>query len=593
MARRQRPSVSVVGGIVCALVLSATSGARALYLDDEQNVTMRARIYSHLSIRTQDSQEQTFPTVKAGQMVQNRYFFNPELDAKLIDYTGWMTGTFLDWMKPDDLRFRVAGWGYYDGIYDYGPEQFNRDQKLFNASFQDPVPPGPQTPAGGWSIRSTRVRSSANNQTFKAVFGDYSIENPRKIYAYGRRVNELYLSYSKGPYFFRLGRQSISWGESDTIALLDQTNPFNVSVAAPGLFQDIDEARIPLWTLRGSVNLFDVSGPLSSGVLEGYLVPGNIDVNFSDLPQQGISPYSPGGPNPQVLVNKQAPRLQLQSVLVDHRPNQTFKNSRWGIRLQTVLNRTFTLQGWVYRTFPTAPVPRKVGFTNAAGNPDFLVINGQRINVTEIVHKLTTVYGLAGTAFAEPLDSIVRMNFQLFQNEPGFIPEENLGIGMNPLLHDGNVPRADIMRFEIGLDRFFFFRPLNPTNSFVLSTSVVGNVNFDETDNRDFRAGPLKQYAQPLDAPAPNAQDFVQLQQFEGQMQITVQTDYMHGRIQPRVTVAAWNRGTYFMHPSVIYRLRDWLLLSADYVHIGGMYQSAGYFRDRDQLGFRVTYQLN
>ena len=41
-------------------------------------------------------------------------------------------------------------------------------------------------------------------------------------------------SYAKGPVFFRVGRQAISWGESDTVAMLDQNNPFDLTLAAPG-----------------------------------------------------------------------------------------------------------------------------------------------------------------------------------------------------------------------------------------------------------------------------------------------------------------------------------------------------------------------
>ena len=49
----------------------------------------------------------------------------------------------------------------------------------------------------------------------------------------------MYVSLTKGRVFLRVGRQTISWGESDTIALLDQSNPFDVTRAIPGVLQDI------------------------------------------------------------------------------------------------------------------------------------------------------------------------------------------------------------------------------------------------------------------------------------------------------------------------------------------------------------------
>ena len=52
-------------------------------------------------------------------------------------------------------------------------------------------------------------------------------------------------------------------------------------------------------------------------------------------------------------------------------------------------------------------------------------------------------------------------------------------------------------------------------------------------------------------------------------------------------------RGTFAVHPTLIYRWNDSLLFQADYQYITGAYQSLGFFRDRDQVSFRVTYQLN
>ena len=78
------------------------------------------------------------------------------------------------------------------------------------------------------------------------------------------RFNEMYFNFTKGPLFVRIGRQAISWGESDTVALLDANNPFNQTLAIPGVFQDVDEARIPLFTLRTTYNLFERWEPISS-----------------------------------------------------------------------------------------------------------------------------------------------------------------------------------------------------------------------------------------------------------------------------------------------------------------------------------------
>lgn len=582
MVKRLGSRPAGAGMLVLAAFAFLGSRAQAVYLDPDQNVSLRARIYSQAGVRLEDSQVDTVPETEAGQLVQHRNFYNPELDAKLTPYTTWMAGTPLRWLAPDDLRFRVAAWGFYDGIYDYGSSQFGEQQRLVNSTIGD----FQERPRRAWFIEGPELNPAAS--TLSEIFPDAEGLRPRDIYANDQRVNELYLSYVKGPLFVRLGRQSISWGESDTIALLDQNNPFDTTLAAPGIFQDLEEARIPLWTLRASYNLFDVFGPFSSGAVEAYWVPGDIDTNTGTLPLLTASPYSPRGDDPQN--NPALQFLPVQFVLFDHIPPERFENSRWGVRLQTVVNRFFTVQAWYYTHFPNAPVPRKAPLVPVADS------GGTQLFITETVHELTAVVGLANTFFFEPLDGIVRMEAEYFDNEPAFVPEINLGIG-NPavpnqlalLEYVGDVPKADFLRWEVGFDRFFFLRFLNPANSFTLVSAVVGSWNLSETSVHDFRfAGQRKPGTEGL-----SPDDFVQLKPVEVFVQSAIQTDYMHGRLTPRMTTVLHSRGTYLLHPTIDYRWADWLIFNVGVIHIGGAYQSFGFFRDRDQASFRVTFQLN
>jgi hypothetical protein len=70
----------------------------------------------------------------------------------------------------------------------------------------------------------------------------------------------------------RIGRQFISWGETDGIRLLDLINPQDLRFsppAAPNLF-NLDETRIPAWGLRA---LYTVR-PVSNTILEFFALPG-------------------------------------------------------------------------------------------------------------------------------------------------------------------------------------------------------------------------------------------------------------------------------------------------------------------------------
>ena len=117
------------------------------------------------------------------------------------------------------------------------------------------------------------------------------------------------------------------------------------------------------------------------------------------------------------------------------------------------------------------------------------------------------------------------------------------------------MPKADFLRFLLGYDRFFFFRPLNPSNSFVLSMAFNGQINISENDENDYRyATPKPGKAQAEVGPVPGVPacdnpsalgpvaqacvstpntNFQDLYKFEGFLQTALQTDYMHGKLSP------------------------------------------------------------
>jgi Protein of unknown function (DUF1302) len=671
-------------GVAAVLCCEATS--EAYYLDSGRNFDVRLRAYSQLGIMTQNSAREGCVPVKlldgtvlpidprtcpppysAGDLGQNRNFYNPEFDAKLTDYTkGAADVPGLQWIAPDELKFRFAWWGFYDGLYDYLAPEWPAHLRNPNNRF---------APA---QFGITRFSQTSNiNRSY--TFEDQN-KNPRKIYGTRNRINELYLDYTKGPVFVRVGRQAISWGESDTIALLDVQNPFDLTLGAPGFFQDVDEARIPLWTLRTTVKLVDNWKFLSSGFIDAYVVPGIIDTTVPINPiTYGVSPFNPDVPNPQgslfigptknQVVNQDP---SLHTVVVDHLPENTWANTRWGMRLQGLLFRDYTVQGWFFRTFNQQPVPllsSESGFTLASKNKTTLVDdrgfrtpicldgNGNRIPqsingvstsgtegrtpagrtcgwkapvVTSLNRRLESVIGLAGTWYSELLNGIVRAEAEYFVDELAFIPMVNLNprvqipesIRANKSLGLGyrknivnTIPTADYLRWVIAYDRFFFFRPLNPTNSFVLSMAYNSSYNLSETAGRDFRspqAKPGKSQAQsiitgvgttcvkgkhsrnnPLCVTAVPT-SFEDQYKYEGFLTTAIQTDMLHGKLSPRIAIITDVSGIFAFQPTVTYRVNDNFLLSATYLAIAtDRVFSIGTFQAHDMVQLRATVQLN
>ena len=130
---------------------------------------------------------------------------------------------------------------------------------------------------------------------------------------------EFYFDLSRGPLFFRLGRQNLSWGETDIFRLLDNINPLDNTFG--GISEELDDRRIPLWMLRGSYNLGTL-GPLSSITLESFWVPGSLETQVAPMAPTG-TPYAPP-----------APILPMEQRIIG--PEREMASSRWGVRLMSL-----------------------------------------------------------------------------------------------------------------------------------------------------------------------------------------------------------------------------------------------------------------
>src|SRR5438105_2986011 len=224
----------------------------------------------------------------------------------------------------------------------------------------DPLIPGSQSPS-----------DNIKGESF--TFNDEN-KNARHIYGKRNRINELYLNYKSGPLTLRAGRQSISWGESDDIVFMDRLNAFDLTLGAPGFFQDLDEARIPFWALRATYKIAERWNWLSSVFGEAFVVPGVVDTTVPIDPMVGgVSPFSPDVADPQLLANDLIRRngfdprnfQGVHLVVVSRQPEQTWSNTRWGAKLTGVVARDYTVNAWFAREFPVAPVPLLTGAPSA------------------------------------------------------------------------------------------------------------------------------------------------------------------------------------------------------------------------------------
>ena len=77
-------------------------------------------------------------------------------------------------------------------------------------------------------------------------------------------------------------------------------------------------------------------------------------------------------------------------------------------------------------------------------------------------------------------------------------------------------------------------------------------------------------------------------------LQTTLQTDYLHGKLEPRVTMILDVQGIFAFAPALTYRINDSFLFSGTYLAIEGSRRAGlAVFRGHDMVQLRLTYQLN
>ena len=87
---------------------------------------------------------------------------------------------------------------------------------------------------------------------------------------------------------------------------------------------------------------------------------------------------------------------------------------------------------------------------------------------------------------------------------------------------------------------------------------------------------------------------FEDARKFESFLQAAVQSDYLHGKLQPRLVVIADPSGIFGFAPTATYRVSDSFPVTATYLAIAASHEAGrGTFRDHDMVQLRLTYQLN
>ena len=545
--------------------------AWAIFLDQEETLRFNGRVYNRSTYATQDAADNTRlrTPYNSWNMMQNRTFIQMELRHNLTEliagrYKGLLAPLHyalapLQFLDPDDMDYFVTYRGEYDGVWDYGPD-------VFSENF---------------------VRNSAGDPL-----------HTRQRLRHRHRLFEGYIDFTKGPLFIRLGRQNLSWGETDVFRLIDQINPLDASFG--GFLIALDERRIPLDMLRTIYGLGS-RGPFSEIDVEGY-------VALDDEVAEGVPTGSPWA----------TPNLPGINGFLK-KPARNFTDARGGVRIIGVLG-DFTFSVAHYYTYLDAPTLRVVTPTRAGTPPINLgafqdaVANGQtsRFLVDHFhANQWFPKVQISGAtlSFSVPkLSAVVRSELAYFYAEPFFLnsaPNQILGpaitgtitpgyrqVGIDPvngkplLRYKSNIDRSDVVRWSLGLDINRYIRFLNPSQSFVISGQVFGSHFLSFNSKPLTKAAPnfdFAHFAVPVRDPHRNNQAFVNMDPYQIINTLSVSTSYYSGVVSPALVFLYDWQGSWLVQPGVTF-VRDPFRLTVQYNYLDGQFNGIGFLRDRDNV---------
>jgi hypothetical protein len=553
------------------------------FIDEAQTLRVNGRVYNRMAMSVEGAADHTRDQTpyNSFNMLQNRTFIQMELRHELMDLVNGTYAGRMNMLAPlfsplqhlglEDLSYFVTYRGEYDGVWDYGPDVFRERYPVL-------VDCAPVT-----KQRRSRPRS----------FEGCTRSDTRRTLRNRHRVFEAYFDFLWEALFIRIGRQNLSWGETDAFRLLDQINPLDGSFG--GFLVSLDERRVPLDMARIVYSLEDI-GPFSELNLEAF---GVLDDAIS-APTPTGSPWSV--PNP----------AGIRGFV--KKPARNITDSRGGFRI-TARVGDLTLSAAHYYTFLDAPMVQTVtprgrpvnlaqfkAAVDAGETTRFLVDNFQ----ANVRFPKIAISGATASFSVPQIDAVVRSEVAVFWREyfyknsgpdnilgpvltegqitPGF---RQVGIDTatgSPLVtYKSDIDRSHVVRWALGLDVNRYIRYLNPQQSFVFSGQMFAThiVDFDNTPLRDVRPYGFGGYA--VAVRDPNHDALVEIDQHQFVNTLSASTSFRSGVIAPRLVFFYDWQGAWLVQPGVTLT-RDPFRLTLQYNYIDGQFNGIGFLRDRDNL---------
>lgn len=410
-------------------------------------------------------------------------------------------------------------------------------------------------------------------------------------------------------FHLRMGRQFISWGETDGQRLLDVINPQNLTFAppaAPNLF-NLDETRVPQWGVR---MLYTVR-PVSNTIFEFFANPGFEDKKhrvdeFS--PTNDISDGTADGdlrygrwsafPETRMPVARMfaSPLGPVPVVIPLATRDYPDAGDAWkiGTRLKHNFGRLNVGLGHIWGFNPQASdMVFKTGRVEClAGVPPCLTPTTVRLKlVNDRTHLFAAHFNYPlEEVLGVPINSAVRGELAFYPNKPYNIsefPGRNCETGVPTGLragpsckHRDNLVDKNTLRYALGFDRSTFipFLQDDPWRAFRMSLQIFQSIILDHEDGiRSFG------HAQ-------------KISRVSTLFTFRVSTGYLGDTVLPDVFVGYDPAGYYVFNPAITYQppWNEKIKLTLTSAHYGGRdkFQSLGFFSEKDSVFLQMRYQF-
>ena len=416
----------------------------------------------------------------------------------------------------------------------------------------------------------------------------------------------------------RIGRQFISWGETDGFRLLDVINPQDLRFAppaAPNLF-NLDESRIPSWGLRA---LYTIR-PVSNTIFEFFALPGSLDEA-----KQRVDEFmgSNDTTDREVRYGRWSAYPETRMVLAGHNAfGNLFANPVIGPGCFAINPATCVILPTTSRELPAAADSWKIGtrLTHTIGKLNFGLgyIWGFNPQATDMVFKLksTSLIQCPGTAppappactqaflslinartniFAGhfnytvdqlasvPVNTAIRGEIAFYPSEPYNISQYpgsfGLMAGPDPRYPDGIV-KKNTLRYALGFDRTTLipFLQDDPWRPFRMSFQIFQRIIFDHEDGIH---------------PFSTAE---KIKKLTTNLTFRVSTGYLGDTILPDIFLSYDPAGYWSANPAVTYAplWNEKISLSLIGAFYGGhnKFANLGLFSEKDSVFLKMRYQF-